>query len=163
MVYPNIASPGYICTDKSQYATFCLLCHDVLAVVLWSMVHDHLQSKSSQLRLMLSRGSVHHTVFKALYSRIPLTCYRRMSDHSARKTELLNNLQSIQDRIPSDSHVVLVAVSKLKPASDIQIAYDSGHRHFGKPNFAHQMGKSNPDDFRGKLHSRTYSESKRIA
>jgi uncharacterized pyridoxal phosphate-containing UPF0001 family protein len=26
----------------------------------------------------------------------------------------------------------LVAISKLKPASDIQALYDAGHRHFGE-------------------------------
>lgn len=57
-----------------------------------------------------------------------------MSTASDRKTELLDNLNKIKNQIPSASRdsVLLVAVSKLKPASDIQIAYDAGHRHFGK-------------------------------
>lgn len=40
------------------------------------------------------------------------------------------NLRQIQSTIPS--HVTLVAVSKTKPVSDIQEAYDEGQRIFGE-------------------------------
>ena len=40
------------------------------------------------------------------------------------------NLERIKATIPE--HVTLVAVSKTKPISDIQEAYDAGHRTFGE-------------------------------
>jgi pyridoxal phosphate enzyme (YggS family) len=40
------------------------------------------------------------------------------------------NIEKIKQEIPSE--VILVAVSKTKPASYIQEAYESGHRHFGE-------------------------------
>ena len=40
------------------------------------------------------------------------------------------NLNKISNEIPKD--VLLVAVSKTKPISDIQIAYNSGQLHFGE-------------------------------
>ncbi|KAI5448852.1 hypothetical protein NCC49_006073 [Naganishia albida] len=61
----------------------------------------------------------------------------------ARQTELVSNLREVQAHIkhtyesaPSDTRGLreprLVAVSKLKPASDILALYDAGHRHFGE-------------------------------
>lgn len=48
----------------------------------------------------------------------------------SRAAELLSNYNSILAHIPS--HVQLIAVSKLKPSSDIQALYDQGVRHFGE-------------------------------
>lgn len=47
-----------------------------------------------------------------------------------RKSELLENLEKIKSNIPDS--VTLIAVSKLKPASDVRVLYDAGHRHFGE-------------------------------
>jgi pyridoxal phosphate enzyme (YggS family) len=66
-----------------------------------------------------------------------------LSYTAVRQTELVENLQEVQQHIshtwnsaPKDSRAPheprLVAVSKLKPASDIQALYDAGHRHFGE-------------------------------
>lgn len=41
-----------------------------------------------------------------------------------------DNLKEIQQSLPN--YVTLVAVSKTKPAADIQEAYDAGQRHFGE-------------------------------
>ena len=46
------------------------------------------------------------------------------------------NLDSLKTSIPE--HVTLVAVSKTKPVSDIQEAYDAGHRTFGE-NYPQEM------------------------
>lgn len=43
---------------------------------------------------------------------------------------IVDRLSEIRDEIPKE--VTLVAVSKTKPASDIQIAYDAGQRIFGE-------------------------------
>ena len=43
---------------------------------------------------------------------------------------ICQNIQKIKENIPED--VTLVAVSKTKPVSDIQTAYDCGQRHFGE-------------------------------
>ncbi len=50
-----------------------------------------------------------------------------------------DNLQTIQKSIPE--HVTLVAVSKTKPASDIQEAYDAGQRVFGENKIQEMVGK----------------------
>ena len=56
--------------------------------------------------------------------------YRSMS--TDRKSELVSNFNTIKDKI-TKKEVLLVAVSKLKPASDIQLLYDAtGHRHYGE-------------------------------
>ena len=43
---------------------------------------------------------------------------------------IASNLQKIKNTIPEN--VCLIAVSKTKPVSDLQEAYDSGQRHFGE-------------------------------
>jgi pyridoxal phosphate enzyme (YggS family) len=45
-------------------------------------------------------------------------------------TDIALNIAILKEQIPSS--VKLVAVSKTKPASDIRIAYDAGHRIFGE-------------------------------
>ncbi|WP_093668415.1 YggS family pyridoxal phosphate-dependent enzyme [Tenacibaculum sp. MAR_2009_124] len=50
-----------------------------------------------------------------------------------------DNLHTIQKTIPE--HVTLVAVSKTKPASDIQEAYDAGQRVFGENKIQEMVGK----------------------
>ncbi|KAG4427900.1 hypothetical protein IFR05_016618, partial [Cadophora sp. M221] len=58
---------------------------------------------------------------------------------------LVEALQSVQSRVAKASagagarnNVRLVAVSKLKPASDILALYQEGHRHFGE-NYAQEL------------------------
>lgn len=58
----------------------------------------------------------------------------------SRQSQLTANLQLIQTQIQQaarecgrdPTEINLVAVSKTKPAEDIQILYDAGHRHFGE-------------------------------
>ena len=48
---------------------------------------------------------------------------------------IAQNLAKIHNRINAVKHsqeVILVAVSKTKPASDLQQAIDAGQRHFGE-------------------------------
>ena len=51
------------------------------------------------------------------------------------------NLNKISNEIPKD--VLLVAVSKTKPISDIQIAYNSGQLHFGENQIQELTTKEN--------------------
>jgi uncharacterized pyridoxal phosphate-containing UPF0001 family protein len=59
---------------------------------------------------------------------------------SSRSIHLSDNLHAINTQITQTalqnerdvSSITLVAVSKTKPAEDIQILYDLGHRHFGE-------------------------------
>ncbi|MFD2567496.1 YggS family pyridoxal phosphate-dependent enzyme [Pseudotenacibaculum haliotis] len=50
-----------------------------------------------------------------------------------------NNLAKINTTLPE--HVTLVAVSKTKPVSDIQEAYDAGHRVFGENKIQEMVSK----------------------
>jgi pyridoxal phosphate enzyme (YggS family) len=48
---------------------------------------------------------------------------------------IVQNLKEVQERIhvlDKNQHVTLIAVSKTKPASDLQQAIDAGQRHFGE-------------------------------
>jgi PLP dependent protein len=45
-------------------------------------------------------------------------------------SDIAGNLSYIKSRIPHS--VKLVAVSKTRPASDVQVAYNEGHRYFGE-------------------------------
>ena len=45
-------------------------------------------------------------------------------------SNICHNIQNIKQNIPES--VTLIAVSKTKPVSDIQTAYDCGQRHFGE-------------------------------
>lgn len=76
-----------------------------------------------------------------------------MSSSSDRRDELLHNFTAIKEQIQTAStsssssgkkDVLLVAVSKLKPASDIRDLYDaSGHRHFGENYIQELIQKAN--------------------
>ncbi|OCF44392.1 YggS family pyridoxal phosphate enzyme [Kwoniella heveanensis CBS 569] len=63
-----------------------------------------------------------------------------------RAEELKENIASVQEEIDAaateaggrESKPRLVAISKLKPASDIKALYDAGHRHFGE-NYIQEM------------------------
>jgi pyridoxal phosphate enzyme (YggS family) len=60
-----------------------------------------------------------------------------------RQAELIHNYSSVLSRIeqtprPLSNQVQLIAVSKLKPASDIKALYDYGVRHFGE-NYAQEL------------------------
>ena len=61
---------------------------------------------------------------------------------------IAENLRKIKSELPD--HVTLVAVSKTKPASDIQEAYDSGQRDFGENRAQEMQEKANnlPKDIR---------------
>ena len=61
---------------------------------------------------------------------------------------IVENLQKIQNQIPS--HVSLVAVSKTKPDEKIMEAYQSGHRDFGENKVQDLAGKAErlPGDIR---------------
>lgn len=55
----------------------------------------------------------------------------------ARSTEVQQQLAEIRSRVQQaaagrDQEPTLVAVSKYKPAADIQACYDAGHRNFGE-------------------------------
>ncbi|KAK0125692.1 hypothetical protein ONS95_000305 [Cadophora gregata] len=69
------------------------------------------------------------------------TAETNMKIDPARAKSLVEALQSVQSRITKASNgrnVRLVAVSKLKPASDIQALYQAGQRHFGE-NYAQEL------------------------
>ncbi|PVH80030.1 hypothetical protein DL98DRAFT_655039 [Cadophora sp. DSE1049] len=64
-----------------------------------------------------------------------------MKIDAARARSLVEALQSVQSRMAKESagrNVRLVAVSKLKPASDILALYQAGQRHFGE-NYAQEL------------------------
>lgn len=63
-------------------------------------------------------------------------------------TDIAKNLASIQSEL--GPQVTLVAVSKTKPASDIQTAYDAGQRDFGENKIQEMSEKSEvlPKDIR---------------
>nr|MCH9711952.1 YggS family pyridoxal phosphate enzyme [Pseudomonadota bacterium] len=46
--------------------------------------------------------------------------------------ENLKNVQSRINAVDTKNQVTLIAVSKTKPASDLQQAIDAGQRHFGE-------------------------------
>jgi len=59
------------------------------------------------------------------------------STSPARSAEVQQQLAEIKSRVQQitgnrDREPTLVAVSKYKPATDIQACYDAGHRHFGE-------------------------------
>ncbi|RHZ57115.1 hypothetical protein Glove_393g14 [Diversispora epigaea] len=57
-------------------------------------------------------------------------------DVEPHRQEIINNLNNVRSRIKAlaqgRQEVRLVTVSKLKPVSDISIAYEAGQRHFGE-------------------------------
>ncbi|KAF0442083.1 YggS family pyridoxal phosphate enzyme [Gigaspora margarita] len=59
-----------------------------------------------------------------------------------RRQEIFRNLASVRQRIEAivggKREARLVAISKLKPISDIRIAYEDGQRHFGE-NYAQEL------------------------
>ena len=64
---------------------------------------------------------------------------------SARSTELLASLTEIRERVQKASPgrtATLVAVSKYKPAEDIQACYEHGHRDFGENYVAELVEKA---------------------
>ncbi|KAH7419542.1 hypothetical protein BKA64DRAFT_690252 [Cadophora sp. MPI-SDFR-AT-0126] len=64
-----------------------------------------------------------------------------MKIDATRAKSLVETLQSVQSRVDKASagrNVRLVAVSKLKPASDIFTLYQAGQRHFGE-NYAQEL------------------------
>ena len=75
-----------------------------------------------------------------LYICIPVTI---IMDHLIEE-----NLKRFYDYLPKG--VTLLAVSKTKPATDIQLAYDSGHRDFGENRIQEMVEKAEqlPKDIR---------------
>ncbi|KAM9936434.1 hypothetical protein OXX80_004004 [Metschnikowia pulcherrima] len=64
---------------------------------------------------------------------------------SERQAELVNNYEKILSQVNASSHgtsVRLVAVSKLKPSSDIMALYNHGVRHFGENYVQELIAKS---------------------
>lgn len=63
-------------------------------------------------------------------------------------TDIAKNLNSVLESLGSD--VTLVAVSKTKPSSDIQLAYEAGHRDFGENKIQEMTDKAEelPKDIR---------------
>ncbi|KAG4413724.1 hypothetical protein IFR04_013119, partial [Cadophora malorum] len=64
-----------------------------------------------------------------------------MKIDASRAKSLVEALQSVQSRVAKASagrNVRLVAVSKLKPATDILALYQAGQRHFGE-NYAQEL------------------------
>lgn len=55
------------------------------------------------------------------------------------KMSIQQNLQSIETSLPE--HVILVAVSKTKPVSDIMVAYNAGQRVFGENKIQEMVDK----------------------
>ncbi|CCE85453.1 Piso0_005049 [Millerozyma farinosa CBS 7064] len=82
----------------------------------------------------------------------PRVLIRQMSSSLSyapeRKQELVQNYENIRAQVEEYSRqsknddVTLVAVSKLKPASDIQALYDHGVRHFGENYVQELVGKA---------------------
>lgn len=73
--------------------------------------------------------------------------YSRMSSIACdpeRATELAASLHDVQAKVTaatgSQNSPTLVAVSKLKPASDIMGCYDAGHRDFGE-NYVNELAE----------------------
>ncbi|WRT70082.1 YggS family pyridoxal phosphate enzyme [Kwoniella shivajii] len=72
-----------------------------------------------------------------------------------RAEELKENIESVQAEIDqaasgSGSKPQLVAISKIKPASDIKALYDAGYRHFGENYIQEMVDKAAvlPDDIK---------------
>lgn len=61
-------------------------------------------------------------------------------------SDITGNLKFIKSQIPQS--VRLVAVSKTRPANDVQIAYNTGHRFFGENRVQELLNKKDllPDD-----------------
>lgn len=60
----------------------------------------------------------------------------------ARRAELEENVAAVHKEMASDK-ARLVAISKIKPASDIKALYDAGHRHFGE-NYIQELADKAP-------------------
>ena len=86
-------------------------------------------------------GKVSHSVrvpaLMRLNKVLPRMSSTLASASSARSAEVQQQLAEIKSRVQQiaggrDREPTLVAVSKYKPAADIQACYDTGHRHFGE-------------------------------
>lgn len=85
-----------------------------------------------------------------LIARTAIRTYKKMSLEAytlARQEELFANFSEIESEISKvqrnfNHPVKLIAVSKLKPASDIQALYDKGVRHFGENYVQELIGKA---------------------
>jgi len=60
---------------------------------------------------------------------------------SSDMASIADNIQRLQKELPS--HVRLIAVSKTKPVSDLQEAYDAGQRIFGE-NYVQELTEKHP-------------------
>ncbi|OLL24036.1 UPF0001 protein [Neolecta irregularis DAH-3] len=94
--------------------------------------------------LTLSRSSLHrHFVCPFRLKTRPVSTV--MIDHQ-RNNELSSAISAVKakiSKISPNGKVRLVAVSKLKPASDIRALYNLGHRHFGENYVQELLEKSN--------------------
>ena len=83
-------------------------------------------------------GNVRHSPMSMRLTRISLRMASTLASTSTtRPAEVQQQLADIRSRVQQiaagrDRKPTLVAVSKYKPAVDIQACYDAGHRHFGE-------------------------------
>lgn len=89
----------------------------------------------------MAPNSIRHPLM--LTRLIPRMSSTLASTSPARSAEVQQQLAEIKSRVQQiargrDREPTLVAVSKYKPASDIQACYDAGHRHFGE-NYAQEL------------------------
>jgi hypothetical protein len=80
--------------------------------------------------------SVRHPPMSMRLTRVPLRMSSTLAS-TARSAEVQQQLADIKSRVHQitagqDREPTLVAVSKYKPAVDIQTCYEVGHRHFGE-------------------------------
>ena len=81
---------------------------------------------------------VRHSPMSTRLTRVPLRMASTLASTStARSAEVQQQLADIRSRVQQIAagrgrKPTLVAVSKYKPAVDIQACYDAGHRHFGE-------------------------------
>lgn len=73
---------------------------------------------------------------RALYTVMSGVAKREVAYDSVRQKQLVSQFLEVENRVQSEVNgsksVLLLAVSKLKPASDVQILYDHGVRDFGE-------------------------------
>lgn len=118
----------------------------MLKNIAWLLI----QNRSSLFSTLMRLFSNYSAAAITFYLRRPMTTYVGSASHMSRDLELQATeprylelktaYESVKKTIadesqkhPSSGHSVeLVAVSKYMPASDIQVLYDLGHRHFGE-------------------------------
>ena len=83
----------------------------------------------------VTKTNTHTRSLMSTTASIAASVPRATAERAAELAEALSEVQAqVQEATPSTSkHVpTLVAVSKLKPASDVLACYEAGHRDFGE-------------------------------